>query len=323
MTTTTGQRPAPTTIGRIERLPLRDVWRHEAADFSTWLQDHLEILSQAIGLPVANAECERPVGSFSVDLVAEDGAGRLVVIENQLERTDHDHLGKLLTYIVNVEAKTAIWITSDPRPEHAAVIAWLNETAPADFYLVKLEAVRIRESVPAPLFTLIAGPSEEARDAGSVKKSLAERHDLRERFWSWFIPSAARRTTLHRDCPATGLNWISARTNRPGMFLNYAIKQHAWRVELYIDRSGGAEENLRSFEFLRERREEIETRFGGPLDWQALEDRRACRVCLEVEGGGWRDEDQWPQVTNDMVDAMVRLDEALKGPFRDIDRAGA
>jgi RecB family endonuclease NucS len=106
-------------VGRIERVPLREVWAHEALDFTTWLEHNAAVLSDVLGVTIANVERERAAGSFNVDLKAEDEDGNSVVIENQLERSDHDHLGKLITYLAAFEAKTAIWIVSDPRPEHS------------------------------------------------------------------------------------------------------------------------------------------------------------------------------------------------------------
>ena len=104
-------------IGKIERVKLRDVWKHEALDLTTWLRDNIDYLSEAISLNISNPEIEQAAGSFKVDIVGEDESGNPVVIENQLEKSNHEHLGKLITYLVAMEAKTAIWIVSDPRPE--------------------------------------------------------------------------------------------------------------------------------------------------------------------------------------------------------------
>ncbi len=165
-------------IGRLERVPLRELWPDEARDFTPWLADNLDLLAEHLGLQLALVEQEASAGDFAVDIVAETEKGDTVVIENQLERTDHDHLGKLITYLSNLDAKVAIWITANPRAEHEKAVQWLNELAPADtaFYLVKVEAYRIEESPPAPLFTVVAGPSAESREIGSRKKELAERH---------------------------------------------------------------------------------------------------------------------------------------------------
>src|SRR5699024_4385408 len=112
-----------------------------------------------VGFAMTSTESEQRTENFSVDIVAEDNDGRIVVIENQLEKSDHDHLGKLITYLTAVEASCAIWIVSEPRTEHVKAIAWLNESTSTDFYLIKLEAIKIGDSSPAPLFTEIVGPS--------------------------------------------------------------------------------------------------------------------------------------------------------------------
>lgn len=157
--------PESQEIGMLRRVPLREVWRHEARDFTAWIERNPNVLGDLLDFSLENVERERRAGTFSVDLVAEDQSGDTVVIENQLEKSDHDHLGKLITYLSALEAKVAVWIASEPRPEHVAAITWLNESPLARFYLVKAEAVRIEgkeNSVPAPLLTLITGPSPPA-----------------------------------------------------------------------------------------------------------------------------------------------------------------
>src|SRR6266576_3366972 len=132
-----------TNIGKLERVPLREVWEHEAYDFTQWLQENIDVLNTALDLNLVNVDREQAAGSFSIDLVAEDEGGGTVIIENQLEKSNHDHLGKLITYMSALGAKAAVWIVSDPRPEHVAAVAWLNESSSADFYMVKVEAVKI------------------------------------------------------------------------------------------------------------------------------------------------------------------------------------
>ena len=149
-------------IGRLERVPLREVWSHEAHDFTQWLELNIDVLSDVLDLEIVSVEREQAAGKFSIDLVAEDAHGRQLIIENQLERSDHDHLGKLITYLTAMQAKAAIWIVKDPRPEHLVAVQWLNQALETDLYTVKVEAVRIMESPPAPLFTLIVGLWQEA-----------------------------------------------------------------------------------------------------------------------------------------------------------------
>lgn len=301
-------------IGKINRVPLREVWKNEARDFTTWLEENIDILNEPLDFNLSSAEREKEAGKFSVDLVAEDDKGNLVVIENQLERSNHDHLGKLITYLTTLGAKKAVWIVSDPRPEHVNAISWLNESSSASFYLLKVEAVSIGGSDPAPLFTLIVGPSEEAIIAGERKKEIAERHILRERFWTQLLDYAKTKTKLHANIAPNPYNWLGTSSGKRGLGLNYGITQHETQVELYIDRGKEFEQqNEEIFNELVERKEKIEEVFGEPLNWQRLEEKRACRIKKKISLGGWKDEEEkWPSAQEATVDAMIRLENALR-----------
>lgn len=299
-------------VGRLERVPLREVW-HSEVEFTTWLAQNLDSLGEKLGIDLSLVQQEASTGLFSVDILAEDGQGIAVIIENQLERTDHDHLGKLITYLSSLEAKTAIWITSGPRPEHEKAVHWLNEVVPADtaFYLVQVEAYRIGTSAQAPLFTVVAGPSPEARQIGEQKEELAERHILRRAFWAELLAKAKDKTMLHARVTPTIENWLNAGAGKSGLTYSYLIRMGDAEVELYIDR-GEAEENKRIFDMLYAHKVEIEAAFEDGLNWQRQDDRRACRVRYTLEGGGLKDRDHWPEIQDRMIDAMVRLERAFR-----------
>jgi hypothetical protein len=300
-------------IGRLQRVPLREVWLHEARDFTTWLQENLEILNEALDLNLLSAVRERPAGDFSVDLVAEDDNGGTVVIENQLEKSNHDHLGKLITYLAAIGAKTAIWIVSDPRPEHVQAVAWLNEASGANFYMVKVEAVRIGESPAAPLFTEIVGPSEEAKEVGQTKQDIAERDLIYKRWWSQLIARSETVLKLHAHITPGTHNWISAGAGTRGIYFNYSVKQTEWSIELYIDRGKNADaENKAIFEQLAANRKPIEASFGHPLSWIS-DNKRACRIRYTSDRGGIRTpEEEWPELQDEIVHAMDRLEKAIR-----------
>ncbi len=299
-------------IGSLQRVSLREVWPHEARDFTKWLENNIDELNNAIDLSLSIVEREQAAGDFSVDLVAEDESGNPVIIENQLERSNHDHLGKLITYLTAIDAKAAIWIVKEARPEHIGAISWLNESSSASFYLLKLEAVRIGDSPPAPLLTLIVGPSEEIREAGEKKKELTEKHILCRRFCTQLLKQAKERTQLHANSlPSQGGQiW----TTESGLSFGYVIRQHKSNVELYIDRGEGADrENNEIFDTLEKAKGEIEEAFGKPLEWLPLEDKRACRIVKRFSLGGYRsDEEKWPEVQDAMIDGMIRLEKAFK-----------
>lgn len=299
---------------------LREVWKHEATDFTTWLEENIDVLNDALSLNLVSVDREQSAGDFSVDLVGEDSSGNIVVVENQLERSDHDHLGKLITYLTSLEAKTAIWIVSEPRAEHVKAISWLNESSSAQFYLVKVEAIKIETSEPAPLLTLITGPNEEAIKAGNAKKEMAERYLTRKRFWDALLKKAKEKTKLHSGISSSHYNWIGSSVGYPnGINLNYGVRQHDAQVELYIDsdRDSG-DGNKVVFDHLLENKESIEQSFGGPLEWMPMESKRACAIRKKISVGGYKDESQWDEAHEELISAMIALDSSIKPHIKEI-----
>jgi len=304
-------------VGKLEKVDLRKVWIREAKDFNTWLANNLDVLSEQIGFSLSLIEKEKSAGAFSVDIFAERSNGSAVVIENQLEQTDHDHLGKLITYLSSLEAKTAIWITSTPRAEHVKAVNWLNEISPVDtaFFLVKVEAYRIGESEPAAFFTTICAPSAEVKQIGEQREDLAERHVKRLDFWKQLLERAILKTTLHSNVSPSKENWIAAGAGKSGMGWSYAITMNKGSVELFIDRGPEKEEKEETdkiFDAIRAEREKIENRFGETLIWDKVDGRRICRIKSVSEIGGLKDTQLWPKILEDMVDRMIRLEKALR-----------
>lgn len=290
-------------IGRIERLELRKVWKHEALNFTTWLAENIDVLNDATGLQLVGVEREKSAGSFNVDIVGETDGGR-VVVENQLEKSDHDHLGKLLTYLVVMDATRAIWIVADPRPEHVAVVTWLNESASADFHLLKLEAIQIGDSAPAALLTQIVGPSEELKAVGTEKKQLAERQRLRYQFWEGLLNYARLETKLHANISPSTYNWVATGAGIAGVSYNYCVLASSARIELYI----GNDKKL--FETLLADREGIEAKLGYSLEWQEM--GKGCRISRSYDVAGYRDDDYGRAVYKPLVAGMIRLESIFK-----------
>lgn len=302
-------------IGKIEKVPLREIWKHEAQDFTKWLQDNIELLNEILDIRLTNVEREQSTGNFNADLTAEDEDGNLVIIENQLEKSNHDHLGKIITYLTAVGANKAIWIVSEPRAEHIGAISWLNESSSAEFYLLKIEGIKIGSSDPAPLLTLIVGPSEETKEAGETKKEIAERYSIRHRFWSKLLEKSKLKTKLHETISPSQHSWIGTGAGKRGLGYNYSITQHEGKVELYIDRGKDSEnENKQIFDDLHKNKNEIEKSFGDKLSWERLEGKRACRIAKLITAGGYRDENKWDEVIDHMIEEMIKLEKTLS-PF--------
>lgn len=301
-------------IGKIKRVPLRTIWKNEALHFTRWLAENLDSLSETIGISLTLVEREKAVGTFNVDILAEDTFGNRVIIENQLEKTDHDHLGKLITYATNLEATIAIWITSDPRPEHITAISWLNESTSIDFYLLKIEVIQIEDSKPAPLFYTIVAPSEESKAIGNEKKELAQRHKKRLEFWQGLLSKSENKTDLFSNISPSKENWLSTGVGLTGLSLNYIINKDWSGVELYIDKGKDSEElNKKRFDFLYSKKDEIEKQLGTKLDWERLDNKRASRIRKKTtESIGLKDEEKWDEIQNSMIQFMINFEKVIR-----------
>lgn len=302
-------------IGRLTSVPLQQVWDHEAHDFTVWLQSNLDVLNEHLDFQLVTAEREQSTGSFYVDLVAEDSHGNTVVIENQLERTDHDHLGKLLTYLAAFEADTAIWIASEPRAEHIKAVAWLNDSSSASFYLFRVEAVQIGDSPPAPLVTPIVGPTVEGKRVASQKKEKSEITNTRYSYWSALLEVSASKTRLFSGLsPARG-PYMQTTAGAAGLSYSYWVNKVGARIQLWIDKGKDhGDLNNSIFEQLAANREQIDDAAGAPLTWDSMPDARSAKIVRELPGspGYSASPEEWASLMPAMVDAMDSFRVALE-----------
>ncbi|MCW4028343.1 MAG: DUF4268 domain-containing protein [Candidatus Bathyarchaeota archaeon] len=302
------------TISRLKRVPLRVVWKNEEKDFTPWLQKNLDVLSEAMGMELSPGEREASVGkAFEADLLAEGTDGDLVVIENQFGKSDHDHLGKILTYLVNLNAKTAIWICENPQPEHMEAIDWLNKSSAADisFYLVRLEAFQVGDSQDVgPHFSIVSEPSSQIKEAGETVEELAERHVKRRQFWTQLLPESNKKTQLFSNISASKDHWISAGAGISGVVYQYLILKDGARVQLAIE---GSDQNRNKaiFDGLSSVKDLIEKDFGEQLAWNRLDNKKASYITKSVIDKGLRDKEEWPKIIEKLVEEMVRLEKAI------------
>ena len=307
-------------ISRLDYVNLREIWENEASDFTTWLAENINFINEHLGFTLTVLETEKQIGSFNVDIFCEDEQGNPVVIENQLERTDHSHLGQILTYAVGVGAKTVIWISPDPRLEHVEVIEWLNEVTPVDmgWYILKIEAVRIGDSPVAPLFSVIAGPSQERKATGEVKKDLAERHQKRIQFWEGLLPALNEKTTFFRRISPSKDNWLAAGTGIGGIYYQIIIRMESASIQLNIEKDKTGEMNKKVFDFLYERKEKIEEAFGGQVIWRRMDDQISSRIQHNIYDCGLNDASTWNQGYEVIADSLVKWDEAFRPYLNEI-----
>jgi hypothetical protein len=304
-------------LGRLEPVDPRSIWPHEARNLTPWLLEHAEHLADALRIDLELQAAEHPVGGYLLDIVGRDLTNDAVlIVENQLGETDHSHLGQVLTYAAGTDASTIVWIATSFREEHRQALDWLNQGTGDDahFFGLELAVVRIGDSVPAPLFRVVSEPNEwqkRVRVATGATKG-GGKAALYVEFWTRFLQ---RLRTEHPDWtratePQTQ-NWMSMPAPIKGGSY-YAVSFAAGgrlRTELYID-SGEAEESLRIYEHLAAQRAVLESAYGGPLEFEPLEGRRACRIAV-YRTGAVTERERWEDFIDWYFASGVSLRRAL------------
>ena len=180
-------------IGKLKEIDIRKVWAHEQYDFSKWLasESNIQELGDVLNLSLTNVETEKFVGNYRCDILCQDElTGKTVLIENQLEATNHDHLGKIITYASGLDAAVVVWIVAEAREEHASAIEWLNKHTDEEvsFFLLEIHAYTIGDSMPAPQFHIVQQPNDFAKTAKNLshKEGLSDTQANRLQFWTLF-----------------------------------------------------------------------------------------------------------------------------------------
>jgi len=293
-------------LGRLEKVELREGWSSESAEFTPWLaqEENLSLLGEAIGIELELESQEKEVGPFRADILCKDTANdSWVLIENQLERTDHGHLGQLLTYAAGLEAVTIVWVSARFTDEHRAALDWLNEHTDEKINLfgLEIELWRIDESPIAPKFNIISKPNDWARTiqraAGSGE--MSELDKLRVKFWTGYGKYLEEQGSILRCRSPMSRYWTIHTLGRAGIHLNAIIS--TWnsvfeeggeeiRAEVYL---AGPKAKLRFVE-LERTKNEIESKLGFTLNWHNPENKMACRIYKRMDAD-FTTERLWPE----------------------------
>lgn len=305
-------------LGRLQRVELRNIWQTEAQDFTPWLakEENLALLADTLGIDLELEAVEQTVGPFRADILCKDTlSDRWVLVENQLERTDHTHLGQLMTYAAGLDAVTIVWIAARVAEEHRAAMDWLNEITDAEvrFFALEVELWRIGESPAAPKFNVVSKPNDWSRSTTAAKRSVEETlsptRALQQRYWSGVQARLAQHGGQIRPVSAPAQSWLSHGIGKTGVGLNMAMNtRENWvRVEIYLAGRWAKQD----FAALEAEKSELEAGFGDVLDWQALPEKQDARICYSINADV-SDENDWSRQHDWLVRHAQRLHDAFR-----------
>ncbi len=303
-------------IGKLQEVDIRELWKHEQKDFSSWLAkaENIEYLNEILGLTLVNTDREVYVGSYRCDIVAKDETSDItVIIENQLEASNHDHLGKIITYASGLDAKVIVWIVKQAKEEHRSAIEWLNNNTRSgiDFFLLELHAYKIGESDPAPKFEIVEQPNDFIKasqssglDKGETSKSQSERLQ----FWTQFNNVIAAKGKPFNIRKATTDNWYDVAIGNGSCHIAITLVNTSSfiGVGLYIP------DNKELYDALYLKKDEIEESIGFELDWQRLDGAKASKITYRIMGLDFANNKNYTQLMDETIKKVVIMRDVFR-----------
>lgn len=298
-----------TPLGTIKKIDdLRSVWPHEAHDFSKWLakEENLTLLSDTIGIDIVLEELESAVGGFNVDLYAtEEGTGRKIIIENQLEDTNHDHLGKIITYASGKDAEVIVWIVKRARDEHRLAVEWLNQHTDSNigFFLLEIELWQINDSPYAPRFSVVERPNDWAKSVKAAE-GVSDTKKNQLEFWQAFADYAFTNHEFagkFKTRKALAQHGYTLTLGKSAYHLSLTVNTQKKRIgaEIYIS------DDKALFAKFKESKEGIEEIFGEKLEW--IEASKACRILGTKAGDIKKGTDSWNEMFDWFIQASIKM----------------
>lgn len=297
-------------LGKLKAVDIRTVWPHEQYDFSQWLamDDNIKELGDTLNLSLTDVETEKFVGNYRCDILCKDEiTGKIVLIENQLEPTNHDHLGKIITYASGLDAAVVIWIVSSARDEHASAIEWLNKHTDDDisFFLLEVHAYKIGDSDPAPQFKIIEQPNDFVKTVKSIAKNteLNESQKSRLEFWTQFNEIIVANGKPFNTRKASTDHWynVAIGSSEANISIDLVNKEHKIRIGLWIN------DNKDIFDSLFQQKSSIENALGIELEWHRLDGKKASYICTYVNGLNFKKQDNYPILMTQIIDVVSRM----------------
>ena len=316
-------------LSRLEPVELRDIWPNEAADFTPWLaeEENLNLLAETLDLKLELEAQERDVGDFRADILCLNTEDKSrVLIENQLERTDHSHLGQILTYAAGLDIRTVIWIAKDFREEHRAALDRLNEITNENFkyFGIEIKVWQIGNSARAPQFEIVSKPNDWNRAVSrdterAVSEDLSEVRLQLERFWTVLRDYIVQKNSPVK-CPKPG-PWRSLifSVGRTGFSIEprVATTKKTIGISLYVS----GKDAIAHFHLLKEQQMEVEKEFEEALEWEELPGRKSSRISLRKEDTDPTDETDWQNQHEWLAAKIEKFNEVFRSRIKELNAA--
>lgn len=305
------------SLGRLEPVDPRTIWKSEAASFTPWLasEHNLELLGDTIGLDLELEATEKNVGPFRADILCKDTlSNSWVLIENQLERTDHTHLGQLITYASGLKAVTIVWIARRICPEHRAALDWLNDITAEGInsFGLEVELWRIGNSAPAPKFNIVSQPNdwaESIRDAATAisEGTLSETKQQQREYWAALSETLEQAKSKSAVKPQKPLpqHWANFSLGKGNVYLVAAVNSVEKRIGAHLALAGLTGKPY--YKQLLAQRDAVEKSFGGPLEWRELPGKKESQVGVIKSDTDPTNEADWPAQHKWLRDTLERL----------------
>lgn len=310
-------------LGQFVKVALTDAWPTEDGNFTPWLAEKpaIALLSDTLGMDLEVEAVEHWVGPFRADILARvvDEQEHRVVIENQFGRTNHSHLGQILTYLAGIEhAKTVVWISETFQPDHRAAIDWLNNHTDEDysFFAVEIELWKIGESPPAPRFNVVAGPNDWMRQTKAAVRrvddaELAASHHVRLAYWASFADYLRSRNSTFHVRNRNKDHWNSFGIGTSGCHINAIVL--ADKNEIIVDFTCKTDEERKLFDALVKQKAQIERELGETLDWRQMPGRKSWRLVLTKSNADPADRDKYQEHHAWQLDKLTKFKKVF-GP---------
>lgn len=302
-------------IGMLKEVDIRDLWKHEQYDFSNWLAEpeNIAYLNDILGLTLVEVDKEKYVGSYRCDIVAKDETSDItVIIENQLEASNHDHLGKIITYASGLDAKVVVWIVKQAKEEHRSAVEWLNNNTRSgiDFFLIELHAYKIGDSDPAPKFEVIEQPNDFIKSSKASGSGDATNKSQSERvaFWTQFNDEIVAHGKPFNTRKATTDHWYNVAIGNSNCHIGITLvnSDSFVGVELYIP------DNKDLYDSLYEKKDEIEKQIDFDLSWERLDGKKASKIIHRIPGLDFDNKGNYPQLMDEIIKKVIIIRDVFK-----------